>query len=256
MFNHLDLIFGAFVLDGKRFLVITLFNIFLYAVILMLIGHYHPEEIDEEKEWIIFLCYPLVALSFSLVSAEISHLRKYLKYKNDALEVALKKIEMLSITDELTGIKNRRYMLETLEHQKQIAIRESYHFSVAMLDIDHFKNINDTYGHKVGDRVLKAIAESISYEIRKIDYFARWGGEEFLLILAFTEPDKASITAERLRIVIEEKNFEDIIPGLKLTLSMGITSYQRGETIDETLGRADAALYEAKRHGRNKVVTN
>lgn len=177
-----------------------------------------------------------------------------------------RELELTSITDPLTGVFNYRYFYHKLYTEIMRAKRYKRPLSLIILDFDNFKNINDTYGHLVGDRVLKESARLIKDNIRgcknevykdcDVDTIARYGGEEFAIILPETPLDKALIVGERLREKLEEElpSLIKINGGLKVTASFGVASYRDGEDIENFVKRADSALYEAKRKGKNKVV--
>ncbi|MFM9969398.1 MAG: GGDEF domain-containing protein, partial [Burkholderiales bacterium] len=122
-----------------------------------------------------------------------------------------------------------------------------------MLDLDFFKSVNDTHGHAAGDQILKAFAQVAQQGLRKIDYFGRFGGEEFMLIMSDTRLDGARATAERLRANVEATRYNDIDPRLIQTVSIGIAEFQRGESIEHVQMRADKTMYQAKSRGRNRV---
>lgn len=169
------------------------------------------------------------------------------------LEQALRIIEELAIRDELTDTFNRRYVLKMVEDEKNRADRQGHSFYICLLDIDHFKRINDTYGHAVGDTVLKIIAGAVQSQVRMTDCFGRYGGEEFLLLFNASSLAGALGFAERIRQCIEKIELPDFSQGLGITASFGIAEYQVQENISQTIARADAALYEAKSAGRNCV---
>jgi diguanylate cyclase (GGDEF)-like protein/PAS domain S-box-containing protein len=178
----------------------------------------------------------------------------YLHYATDVTKY--KKIEEelrhLSVTDVLTNAYNRRYFTQQLEVEIERAKRADRKFSLIMLDIDRFKSINDRFGHNAGDLVLKSIAEFIKNRIRKIDCLARWGGEEFVILLPDTPVDKAAVLAEELRESISKMN----IPGVdRVTASFGVAGYCSEDTSDTLVQRADNMMYEAKVAGRNCVRT-
>ncbi len=159
-------------------------------------------------------------------------------------------LEKLSVTDFLTNTYNRRYFIEKLQDEIERAKRTGRGFSLAMLDIDKFKTINDRFGHNVGDLVLKRIAEMIKSRIRSIDCLARWGGEEFMILLVDTPIDKAHVLLEELRVGISRIN----IPGVdSFTGSFGAVGYNEGDTADILVQKADSMMYEAKASGRNCV---
>jgi diguanylate cyclase (GGDEF)-like protein len=160
-------------------------------------------------------------------------------------------LERLSVTDRLTGLFNRLYLDRVLEREQAAAVRHFSHFALILIDVDHFKRVNDTYGHHAGDEVLVTIARILAERTRDCDVAGRWGGEEFLVICPNTYLDGAMTAAEALRLSIESIRFTHV--GSR-TASFGVVEYQPGESIIETLERADKALYQAKTNGRNRVV--
>lgn len=155
-----------------------------------------------------------------------------------------------SITDDLTQLLNRRHMRECLEKEIARSDRDGESFSIALIDIDHFKRVNDEFGHATGDQVLRKVAACLIQNTRTYDQCARWGGEEFLILFPKCSMDCATGLAERIREFIAE----DMTPSL--TLSIGISQYQNGEEPDAILKRADDALYLAKAQGRNRTVNS
>jgi len=169
-----------------------------------------------------------------------------------AEDITIKKeFETLSTIDKLTGILNRRKLDDLLEHEVQMAKRHSSNLSLIIMDIDHFKAVNDVYGHQVGDAVLVQMAKIITQMIRKSDIFGRFGGEEFLIVCPKTTQEEAFVLAEKLRKSIENHYFEEV--GYK-TISLGISQFKSTDMTENILKRADLALYEAKHSGRNKSV--
>ncbi|MBI5213751.1 MAG: diguanylate cyclase [Nitrospirae bacterium] len=163
---------------------------------------------------------------------------------------ARKEIEKMAITDGLTGIFNRKHLMLRFEEELKRAKRLKNDLSCIILDIDHFKSINDRYGHLVGDEVLRDIANHITQSIRIYDIFGRYGGEEFLLVLPETNFEEAKNLAERIRVAIKEKPIWNI----KVTVSLGIASrHDKDESVDDIIKRADDGLYKAKNCGRDRV---
>jgi diguanylate cyclase (GGDEF)-like protein len=163
-------------------------------------------------------------------------------------------LERLSRTDGLTGLPNRRHLMEILEKEVRRARRNDRSFSLLMIDVDHFKRYNDTFGHLAGDDVLKALAEVLAAAIRTADYAARYGGEEFTVLLPETPLDGAAEVAERIRERMQQRPLGT--NGTRVTLSIGVAEFPTdGETLESVIARADNALYVAKQHGRNQVVT-
>ena len=187
----------------------------------------------------------------------IKHLHDELELKVKELEIAQSKLIQLAITDGLTELYNYRYFKEQLTQEIIRAKRHNNNLSIAMIDIDYFKNYNDTHGHPAGDLVLKTIAELLRNNIRKIDIAARYGGEEFALILAETDKQAASFVANKIKNLIEKQKFdyEETQPNGKLTISMGIATFPEDAiSLDALVKMADQRLYRAKKAGRNRVV--
>jgi two-component system, cell cycle response regulator len=167
-----------------------------------------------------------------------------------ALEVANERLSRQVTTDPLTGIYNRLKFNDLLDAEVLRAKRYGTSLSLIMFDIDYFKRINDTHGHQIGDYVLREISRIVSENIRQPDIFARWGGEEFMVLVPNDDVEQASILAEKLRALIEAYNFRD---NLKLTASFGVTGFRRYGSFESFTSRVDEALYKAKRNGRNRV---
>lgn len=188
---------------------------------------------------------------------KMKELKDELEEKNKELEIINKKLEELSITDTLTGIYNRRYFFERLNSEFLRSKRHNLSISLLMLDLDHFKHINDTYGHQKGDDVLRKISEILKRNRRANDIVARFGGEEFIMLLCQTDPEGAFIAADRIRKDIEDHQFTwPGGPSFGATISIGISSYPdiRINNINDLIRVADTSLYEAKKQGRNRVV--
>ncbi|MDT8446333.1 MAG: diguanylate cyclase [bacterium] len=163
-----------------------------------------------------------------------------------------KRIEELSITDPLTGAFNRNKLTQAFEREIARAERYSQPLSVILLDLDHFKLVNDTHGHLVGDQVLVATVQLLQRELRKTDILGRWGGEEFLVLCPETENPGAVLLAEKLRLALEAA----VHPSAgRVTVSIGVTSYRAGDQAESLVARADEALYRSKDQGRNQVST-
>jgi len=184
-----------------------------------------------------------------------SSLRQSLYKSGLALKEAYKRIEELAELDELTGSFNRRCIMRLLEEEISRAHRSKTHCSIALIDLDWFKRINDTYGHPTGDEVLRTFAITVFANIRNIDRFGRFGGEEFLLVLPDTPHDKAARILDRLRVIIADLDWSALSPGMRVTVSAGVTTLRPDETPEPLLARADRALYEAKARGRNRIAT-
>ena len=176
-------------------------------------------------------------------------------YKNtNELKRAYARIEELADTDELTGTLNRRCIMKNLEQEIVRAQRSGRACTVAMIDLDFFKRINDRFGHPVGDEVLRTFGLVLFANIREIDKIGRYGGEEFLLILPEAGIHDAAQAVDRLRSVVAEVDWPTIASGLQVTMSAGAAEIRTSDTGESLLTRADEALYRAKAEGRNRVV--
>jgi diguanylate cyclase (GGDEF)-like protein len=187
------------------------------------------------------------------VNQELNNLTRELNRKNRELTRANEKILTLSRTDSLTGLANRGYFSERIEQMISLAARKSQPLSLIMTDIDQFKAINDTYGHDAGDRVLQGFAGLMKTSTRTEDLVARFGGEEFIILLPLTEIGEAHAYAERIRQTLPEKDL--LQNGHPIFASFGVSQLLPDETSAGLIKRADTALYRAKNSGRNRTVT-
>jgi diguanylate cyclase (GGDEF)-like protein len=172
-----------------------------------------------------------------------------------ALKEANKRIEELAELDDLTGSFNRRCIMRFLDDEVARAHRTTVPFSIALIDLDWFKRINDTFGHPIGDEVLRTFAITVFANIRGVDRFGRYGGEEFLLVLPDTPDDVALRLLDRLRQIIASLDWSAFSPGMRVTISAGVATLRPDETPDALLARADSALYQAKARGRNHIAS-
>jgi diguanylate cyclase (GGDEF)-like protein len=201
------------------------------------------------------VCYVLTIGQCAFVGLYGSSMRKMLYDRSSALKEANKRIEELAELDELTGSLNRRSVMQALNDEISRAHRLASPCSIALIDLDWFKRINDTYGHPTGDEVLRTFAITVFANIRSIDRFGRFGGEEFLLVLPETPQETATRTLDRLRMIIAELDWSAFSPGMRVTVSAGIATLKANETSDTFLARADGALYKAKAQGRNRIAS-
>lgn len=192
---------------------------------------------------------------FAVLAALLMFLARLAWRRQMALEVLNQRLIQLARTDSLTGCANRRDLLEELETERQRAERYAKAFSVLALDLDHFKTINDRYGHPGGDQALCHFVAIVEGSIRPSDFLGRMGGEEFAILLPETSVDAASTMAERIRVAVEASVIPFSSDPARMTVSIGVAQWRLdgSDTIEALLARADAALYEAKRGGRNQV---
>ncbi|MBK8594796.1 MAG: GGDEF domain-containing protein [Holophagales bacterium] len=170
---------------------------------------------------------------------------------------AIRRVEELTeivFLDPLTGIGNRRYAEVVLEEKMAELTRYGFRFGVLFVDVDRFKEVNDTHGHDVGDAVLKTIATTLARSARSLDFVGRWGGEEFIVLLSNVTDFNLSLVADRTRRLVEHSELPMAAGPLRVTVSIGATLVRKGEAVADILKRADGLMYEAKSAGRNRVV--
>lgn len=174
--------------------------------------------------------------------------------KNAFITEQTKKLELLATRDFLTGLTNRRYFLEKAQQEENRFKRTNRLFAFIMLDIDHFKHLNDTYGNECGDKVLVGVSRGFERAMRAQDILARLGGEEFLCLLPETEAEGGKLAAEKIRTTIEAYRHNCIDASVSVTVTLGVSVYDGSCSIEECIRSADDALYEGKKGGRNQVV--
>lgn len=255
----ITLLFGIFALDRRRFLITGLIAYLAY-VTLIVVERMRGQEFFSDGYYLAsVIVLGGVLLWTTSFGSYVSNLRYKLQTRNEELEKVLGQMRELADRDDLTGLFNRRVIMETLRKLQARAARTGETFSVCIVDLDEFKGINDAYGHLAGDRVLAEFSAAMAGELRDMDFiargdssFGRYGGEEFILLLPGTNSDGAYRCAERLRQRQDERRRQaDGTPAC--TLSAGVAEYRSGEDIESLLRRADRALYAAKHEGRNRV---
>lgn len=227
----------------------------VFPIVVLIVARQSAVEIDWRIEVVNWLAL-CVILAFTVVLVgRLSLLQSRLKASKAELQAALAKLTDMAAHDDLTGLYNRRCMVELLEREKSRADRRGDGgFCVCLVDIDHFKQINDTYGHGNGDSVLRTFAHVAEQSVRSVDFLGRWGGEEFLMLLPDTSADLAAACAQRIKAELEKTAFDGLPPDFRITMSAGIAEYRAGGEIQDLLERADQALYRAKRAGRNRIM--
>jgi diguanylate cyclase (GGDEF)-like protein len=201
------------------------------------------------------LCFVLTIGQCAFVGLYGSSMRKMLYDRSSELKAAYKRIEELAELDELTGSFNRRCIMRMLEDEITRAHRVNAPCSIALIDLDWFKRINDGFGHPTGDEVLRTFAITMFANIRSIDKFGRYGGEEFLLVLPDTPGDAATRLLDRLRAIVADLDWSAFSPTMQVTISAGVATLKPDENPDLFLARADSALYAAKARGRNRIAS-
>ncbi len=246
--------FGAFSLSWRKIAVLT--GVALVSLLATVLALHSTRDattlwslanVDLRIDLTNFLMISAMLPALSFVAAMLSLLRSKLRSQREALTNALSEVQRLATHDALTGLCNRRYMDQRLLEEHAICERQDRTFSIALIDLDNFKQINDVQGHAEGDRVLQWFADQSRMALRASDQIARWGGEEFLVLMPGTDGKHAQACIERMREKLH------VGAGSPVSFSSGVTQYRAGETVADMLLRADAGMYEVKHAGRDAV---
>lgn len=249
--------FGALALNRRQMLIIAATYFLSYVALVLLISLTVPERVYWPMEAMTLFAYASLLSIVAYLGSYISGLREKLSNSNRQLKKANVELVELATRDPLTSLPNRRTVMEQFEKEAARTERQSpvnRALGISILDIDHFKRINDTYGHQAGDEILRKVSHTLESTVRKGDYIGRIGGEEFLLLFPETSPDHAIPAANRIRKAVEALTFDELPDNVRVTVSQGVAIHQPGETVALTFKRADEALYQAKHSGRNRVV--
>jgi diguanylate cyclase len=249
----LILMFCAFTLPARKAHSLSIFAVVLLGVSMIAMLALDPRSSDARTEFIHFVLVGTMVIVVGTLTGRMSDLRATLRQQKEELAEALVRIRELASRDELTHLPNRRFMLTHLQTEERVPATAPT--CLAIMDIDHFKHVNDTYGHAAGDEVLRRFAEEGSRILRPSDVLARWGGEEFLLLLPNTDLASAERVLERIRSQTE--HLAQIHDGLQfsVTVSAGVVELAPREPHANGISRADALLYLAKSQGRNRVIS-
>ncbi|QYF92653.1 GGDEF domain-containing protein [Massilia sp. PAMC28688] len=254
IFLAMVMFFGMFDMGPRNVRLLMFYTSAMMGAVMAWCAHADPAFYPARLELIYFAMMATVLPVISTLSVQLSRMRDRLRSQKVALESALEHIQKVATHDELTGLPNRRRMLGLLDEHIARQARGGPGFFVALADIDHFKKVNDTYGHRVGDEALVCFAGQARAQLRSTDMVARWGGEEFLMLLPASPPGDPNIGIERLRAALVETEASAQAPQLRVAFSAGMTRYRSGEQVDDMIERADRALYAAKAAGRNRTV--
>lgn len=248
------LMFGVFGSSRRHMIQLMLYSIALYGAAVLLSAQMQTPR-PENNELLAHMAIVLLsAVAGTMVCLQVQSMRARLRQKNEDLYVALAQIRELATRDQLTGLLNRRAMQDLMNLERRRSVRSGRPMLLAQLDIDHFKPINDAHGHATGDRALQAFAGTLQDTVRDTDVLARWGGEEFVLMLSDTPLEDARELLERIRRSVAEMAIPHATGTLHMTVSAGLALHLPGDTVEHTLERADQALYTAKALGRNRVA--
>ncbi len=251
-----SLAYGSLYFSKRTYLAAWGLLTFGLALVLFLAGPDMRIAVSTLPQQILTWLFCAAALARYLsVNAAVSALRTHLKSRNDEMVDASAKLKELASRDELTGLWNRREFMRLLQEEARRCARSQTSFCVAIIDIDHFKAVNDEYGHLVGDAVLHELGQLLEFSRRATDTVGRYGGEEFTLLLQGARLSTAMVALERTRHLVAQHDWSSIAPDLQLTVSAGIAAWHPGDTLTVVMNRADEALYDAKHAGRNCVRT-
>lgn len=249
----LVLMFGTFGLPRRRARWVAGYTVAAFGVAMYSGATAQPSIFDPRAQAGYFIAFVVFVCGFVAANERIATIRRRVHVQKSALADALQRIHALATRDELTGLLNRRAMVELLEAERQRAAEMEVQWCIAILDVDHFKRINDRYGHAAGDEALRTVSGVCSGMIRGCDSAARWGGEEFVVLVRKVDAQSAQAAAERMRATLERTPLRFEGATVDLTVSIGVSLHVRGEDVAVTLARADRALYRAKAAGRNRV---
>lgn len=260
------MLFGIFNLRVPQYLASWVFAVAGYALAIWLTLPENASTAHLQVEALYFALLAVTLFWAAFFGYYVGRLRDRLSVRNAELSDALALVKNLAIHDDLTGVYNRRYLMEMLGREQQRALRHNGQFSLLMLDLDGFKEINDTKGHAAGDEVLRVFVNRLRDQVRGVDVvgrsrppedrktIGRIGGEEFIAILPDTDAAGAQQVAERIRVAVAAEPIDSQEGPVKLTVSIGVAEYQAGESVRDLLERVDRALYAAKDGGRNRVA--
>ncbi|MDY0055708.1 MAG: GGDEF domain-containing protein [Methyloversatilis sp.] len=252
MLLALTLVFSIFNLDRKRRRIYNGCVVVGTGLTMFTLSTLRPDEYPAEVEVVHFLLTTAVLAVMGRLSEQLLAIQARLRTQRNELEAALTRIQELATRDALTGLPNRRHITDLFAQMARGAERTGSPLTVCLLDLDHFKRINDTYGHKAGDTVLKRFADTATGALRDSDVLARWGGEEFLVLLPDTPAKKADQSMARVRAALAQTRL--VTDAAAVTFSAGLAQFRPGESIEHAVERADFALYRAKSEGRNRCV--
>jgi diguanylate cyclase (GGDEF)-like protein len=250
----LVLMFGMFVASPGQMRWLSGYAVALFALSMAFSAWRRPELYPPAVEAGHFLLIATMVPGVAVLAARLSRMRHRARLQRAELAQALSRLREHTTRDELTGLINRRHVLELMEQEHQRCIRSGQTFCLALLDIDRFKPINEAHGYPVGDAVLRAVAQEAQRHVRVSDVLARWGGEEFVLLMSDTRAPLARGGVERLQQRVAALRILNGTAALSVTWSVGLAEHHAGETVAQTLERAERALVEAKSQGRERIV--
>lgn len=248
------MVFCTFALRPRQAVALAATAVVCIGVTMWCMARLDPAQYPPAVELMNFILIALGMSGVTGLSGAMNRLRSRLKEQKAELQKALERIQTLATIDELTALANRRHAHAVLSAEEERIDGAPGPVCVALLDLDHFKLVNDRYGHACGDAVLRAFADAARPEVRNRDLFARWGGEEFLVMLPDTRLDDAHRVVARMKERVASVEVEGVPPALRITFSAGVVQRKAGEPLSDAITRADQAMYTAKSTGRDRVI--
>lgn len=245
--------FGMFMITPSQVARISAFAAVAFSVSMLAVVRTETDAGQIKLQGVTFGVMVVVLTVMSWLAHQLGQLRNSLMRRKNELAEALERIQMLATRDELTGLVNRRHMTELLNQQIKLGSRSGTPACIALIDLDHFKAINDTHGHGVGDEVLRNFAQAMKTGLRDTDVVARWGGEEFLVLLTDSDMEAAALGIERARLEVARATMSAGVPRLRVTFSCGLAPCGDGVPLEKLVDLADQRLYQAKAQGRNRT---
>jgi len=250
----LILMFGMFVASPRQMLAVSLYAVLCFGMAMAWMAWQQPAVYVPSIELGHFILVATMMPAVSILAGRLSRMRHRARRNRKQLAKALVRIRELATRDELTGLINRRHMQELMQQEHQRCVRSGQTFCMAMIDMDHFKRINQAHGNTVGDDVLRALAQEALRHVRVSDVLARWGGGKLVLMMSDTRAGLARGGLDRLRERIADRPLRDGAHPLRVTVSAGLAEHHAGESVAQTLDRAETALRDAKNSGRNRIA--
>ena len=250
----LVMVFGMYTHLPRQSVVTGVGAMVLLGVSMGVLSHFDPQYYPPREELLRFELMVGTLPPLILSAYQIAAWRNRLSSQRRELRATLEKVQEMASHDVLTGLYNRGYMQDKLNDCVRRYERYGESFTIALVDLDHFKRVNDQYGHRVGDDALVSYSNAARMVLRESDTLGRWGGEEFLFIMPNTSPRRAQVALDRLRDTLSEYPASPQAPNLRLSFSAGIAHHEAGIALPKTLERADDALYQAKSNGRGQSI--
>lgn len=250
----LVMVFGMYTHHPRQAVFTGVLAMLLLAICMGVLSHLDPQYYPPTLELLRFELMLGTLPPLILAAYQISAWRNRLAQQRRELRETLQRVQELASRDALTGLYNRRHMQDKLVDSMKRYERYGERFTLVLIDLDHFKRINDQHGHRIGDEALMSFAAAATLALRESDTVGRWGGEEFLFILPNTSPTKALVALDRLRTALQHCSISAKVPSLRVAFSAGVAQHDVAVQVHRTLERADRALYEAKRAGRDRSI--